>query len=99
MWSQLGQPAALRLVELGPGRGTLIADALRAIAKAAPAFGRAIELHLVETSPALRTRQATTLDLQKVGPGAFRPLSPAELEAAAVYARRAGGPAARTMAR
>lgn len=47
------------LVELGPGRGTLMADALRAIGAAAP--GAAFDLHLVETSPPLRAAQAATL--------------------------------------
>lgn len=59
-WRQMGAPAALRLVELGPGRGTLMADALRA-ARAVPDFLAAAELHLVETSPALRARQHETL--------------------------------------
>lgn len=50
---------ALPLVELGPGRGTLMADALRALRAAAPAT--AFAPHLVETSPLLRTRQADRL--------------------------------------
>jgi NADH dehydrogenase [ubiquinone] 1 alpha subcomplex assembly factor 7 len=61
MWHLIGRPAALRLVELGPGRGTLMADALRAIAKAAPAFRAAIDLHLVEINPTLRAQQAAAL--------------------------------------
>ncbi|MGU3496613.1 class I SAM-dependent methyltransferase [Xanthobacteraceae bacterium A53D] len=59
-WQQMGSPAAFRLVELGPGRGTLMADALRA-AKLLPAFGAAMSLHLVEMSPALRAKQAANL--------------------------------------
>ncbi|WP_051357082.1 SAM-dependent methyltransferase [Azorhizobium doebereinerae] len=59
-WQQMGAPAAFRLVELGPGRGTLMADALRA-AGLVPAFGAAASLHLVEMSPVLRARQADTL--------------------------------------
>jgi len=59
-WQALGEPAPVHLVELGPGRGTLMADALRA-AKLAPGFLRAIRLHLVEVSPALRVRQEATL--------------------------------------
>jgi len=58
-WTRMGQPA-FHLVELGPGRGTLIADALRASALR-PEFLQACNLHLVETSPALRARQKTTL--------------------------------------
>ena len=53
-WERLGRPADIRLVELGPGRGVLMADALRA-ARLQPAFRP--EVHLVETSPALRAFQ------------------------------------------
>jgi NADH dehydrogenase [ubiquinone] 1 alpha subcomplex assembly factor 7 len=60
MWQAMGSPPALRLVELGPGRGTLMADALRA-ARLRPAFHDAVTLHLVETSPALRARQTAAL--------------------------------------
>ncbi len=49
------------LVEAGPGRGTLMADALRAIATAAPGFRAALRLHLIETSPRLRAIQAERL--------------------------------------
>lgn len=56
----LGAPGAFALVELGPGRGTLMADALRA-ATAAPAFVRAAAVHLVEASPTLRAKQRQSL--------------------------------------
>ncbi|TCT08229.1 class I SAM-dependent methyltransferase [Aquabacter spiritensis] len=59
-WQQMGMPSAFRLVELGPGRGTLMADALRA-ARLVPQFGAAARIHLVETSPVLRARQKTAL--------------------------------------
>ena len=59
-WQRMGAPSPVRLVELGPGRGTLMADALRAAA-VLPAFRDAVRIHLVETSPALRTRQRETL--------------------------------------
>jgi SAM-dependent MidA family methyltransferase len=59
-WERSGAPARFHLVELGPGRGTLMADILRA-AKLRPAFLAAAELTLVETSPTLRARQAATL--------------------------------------
>ncbi|MEO3434720.1 class I SAM-dependent methyltransferase [Inquilinus sp. CAU 1745] len=60
LWVRIGRPAPVRLVELGPGRGTLMADALRA-ARSLPGFREAIAVHLVETSPTLRERQAETL--------------------------------------
>ncbi|MFZ0610504.1 MAG: SAM-dependent methyltransferase, partial [Xanthobacteraceae bacterium] len=56
VWRQMREPADVRVVELGPGRGTLLVDALRA-AKRLPAFYEAIVLHLVEISPALRKQQ------------------------------------------
>ena len=63
-WLDLGSPSPVLLVELGPGRGTMLADALRA-ARVAPAFGAAVRVHLVETSPVLRRLQ--TERLQHVG--------------------------------
>jgi len=59
-WQRMGAPEPVLLVELGPGRGTLMADALRA-ARVVPGFGAALRLHFVEISPALRTRQRETL--------------------------------------
>ncbi len=59
-WRLAGSPDRLLLVELGPGRGTLMADALRA-AKLAPSFREAIEVHLVEIGPALREAQREKL--------------------------------------
>jgi len=60
VWQMLGEPAELILAELGPGRGTLMADLLRA-AGTLPGFREAIRVHLVETSPALKAKQAETL--------------------------------------
>ena len=60
-WDLLGRPSPVLLVEAGPGRGTLMADALRAIAQVAPAFRAALSLHLIETSPRLRALQAARL--------------------------------------
>lgn len=65
VYASMGAPEEILLVELGPGRGTLMADALRA-ARAAPAFRAAIRVHLVETSPVLRERQRALLDGQGV---------------------------------
>jgi NADH dehydrogenase [ubiquinone] 1 alpha subcomplex assembly factor 7 len=59
-WREMGAPPRVILAELGPGRGTLLRDALRA-ARLVPEFLAATELHLVETSDALRDRQRDTL--------------------------------------
>ncbi|SDF47796.1 NADH dehydrogenase [ubiquinone] 1 alpha subcomplex assembly factor 7 [Limimonas halophila] len=60
-WQRLlGSPSPVHLVELGPGRGTLMADALRA-ARMMPGFREALDVHLVEISPALRAKQEETL--------------------------------------
>ena len=59
-WDRMGRPDPFRLIELGPGRGTLMRDALRA-AQVLPGFTGAARVHLVETSPTLRARQAETL--------------------------------------
>jgi NADH dehydrogenase [ubiquinone] 1 alpha subcomplex assembly factor 7 len=60
VWRAMGSPGNVRLVELGPGRGTLMADMLRA-AKVPPGFREALSVHLVETSPVLRAAQAQVL--------------------------------------
>lgn len=64
-WEAMGRPAAVALVELGPGRGTLMADLLRA-AEALPAFRAALSVHLVETSPVLAARQNEVLSAASV---------------------------------
>lgn len=56
LWHRMGQPRDFCLVELGPGRGTLMADILRA-ANVLPDFVKAAKVHFVETSPALRAAQ------------------------------------------
>ncbi|KAF6264206.1 S-adenosyl-L-methionine-dependent methyltransferase [Scenedesmus sp. NREL 46B-D3] len=56
MFEELGQPRQLSLVELGPGRGTLLADLLRGTAAFRP-FAQALQVHLVEVSPFLRQQQ------------------------------------------
>ena len=52
VWTQMGAPENVRLIELGPGRGTLMNDALRAV-QIVPEFHSAIVAHLVEISPVL----------------------------------------------
>jgi NADH dehydrogenase [ubiquinone] 1 alpha subcomplex assembly factor 7 len=61
VWNQMGRPSNVRIIELGPGRGTLMKDALRA-AEVMPAFRTAVVLHLVEISPVLKAQQEQTLE-------------------------------------
>jgi SAM-dependent MidA family methyltransferase len=60
LWQSMHAPAPFRLIELGPGRGTLMADALRA-ARVAPGFIEAVDVQLVETSARLRDAQRRSL--------------------------------------
>jgi SAM-dependent MidA family methyltransferase len=53
-WARVGKPSHAAYVELGPGRGTLAADALRVLRSA----GFSGKVHFVETSPTLRAKQA-----------------------------------------
>jgi NADH dehydrogenase [ubiquinone] 1 alpha subcomplex assembly factor 7 len=64
-WSDLGRPDPCLLVELGPGRGTLMADLLRAAAQV-PGFRATLRLHLVETSDRLRDLQRRRLAGEEV---------------------------------
>jgi len=59
-WLDQGAPAPFALAELGPGRGTLMADLLRAT-RAVPGFHAAARLHLIEASPVLAVRQKQAL--------------------------------------
>ena len=59
-WIKMGEPQDVVLCEAGPGRGTLMDDVLRTI-KAAPAFGQAARIVLIEKSPALQKKQAEKL--------------------------------------
>lgn len=60
VWQQMGSPGHVHLVELGPGRGTLMADALRA-SRPVPGFHAALQVHLVEASRTLREIQERSL--------------------------------------
>ena len=56
LWARSGAPRPVNLVELGPGRGTLMADICRATAQDSD-FTKHLRVHFVETSPALRAEQ------------------------------------------
>jgi len=60
-WTRLGRPSPFRLVEMGPGDGTLMSDLLRAV-RLAPDFVAAADLWLVETSAPLKQAQAGRLE-------------------------------------
>lgn len=60
VWQTMGAPRSLRLVELGPGRGTLVRDALRAMAQV-PGMAEALSIALVEINPTLRDLQRAAL--------------------------------------
>ena len=59
-WFEIGAPSTFNLIEIGPGRGTLMADLLRGT-KHISAFHDAMAVHLVETSPTLQTKQQSAL--------------------------------------
>jgi NADH dehydrogenase [ubiquinone] 1 alpha subcomplex assembly factor 7 len=60
VWKAIGSPPVLRLVELGPGRGTMMADALRAL-RVLPPLHQSLSIHLVEINAVLRDKQEETL--------------------------------------
>ncbi|MGY4567775.1 NADH dehydrogenase [ubiquinone] 1 alpha subcomplex assembly factor 7 [Bradyrhizobium sp. USDA 3256] len=60
IWRAIGSPATLRLIELGPGRGTMMSDALRAL-RVLPPLYQSLSIHLVEVNPVLREKQYATL--------------------------------------
>lgn len=61
IFSALGRPKLVRLVEFGPGDGVMMTDVLRAATSAAPEFIEACEIVLVETSPPLMEKQARSM--------------------------------------
>jgi len=76
VWQQLGSPETLRLVELGPGKGTLMADLLRSTSASSAVFqsfqkalrnGSQAGVNLVEISPAFREAQASALSKYSTG--------------------------------
>ena len=60
VWKAIDSPSVLRLIELGPGRGTMMADALRAL-RVLPPLYQSLSVHLVEINPVLRDKQKSTL--------------------------------------
>ena len=64
-WIDQGSPSKIILAELGPGRGTMMADILRTL-KNYPGFLNATEIHLIEASPNLRSVQEKTLAGYKI---------------------------------
>jgi NADH dehydrogenase [ubiquinone] 1 alpha subcomplex assembly factor 7 len=60
VWKTIGSPPLLRLIELGPGRGTMMSDAVRAL-RVVPALYQSLSVHLVEINPVLREKQRATL--------------------------------------
>lgn len=61
VWQQMGAPPRVNLIELGPGRGTLMRDALRAT-RIVPGFRDALSVHLVDSNATLREMQTRTLE-------------------------------------
>ncbi|KAF9466590.1 S-adenosyl-L-methionine-dependent methyltransferase [Collybia nuda] len=61
-WVSAGKPERVRLVELGPGRGTLMSDILRVISQVTKSVNPVRAVHLVETSRPLREQQAVVLE-------------------------------------
>ncbi len=60
IWRQMGKPSPFAFVEVGPGRGTLMADMMRAC-KGVDGFHDAARIFMIETSPVLRRKQEKTL--------------------------------------
>ena len=98
-WESMGRPSRVVLAELGPGRGTLMQDALRTIRAVSPGFAVALSLHLVETSPRLRAIQADRVaatwhdDIASLPPGPLIMLANEFLDALPIrqFVRRGQG--------
>jgi SAM-dependent MidA family methyltransferase len=99
-WTRIARPDPVRLIELGPGRGTLMRDALRAIGQAMPDFAAALRVEFVETSPRLREAQRAAVSaatwhdmLEHVPPGPFILLANEFLDALPIrqFVRRGAG--------
>lgn len=62
-WQRHNTPAHVRLVEIGPGRGTMMADMLRVISRLAPSLYGTMTVHMIETSEKLQAVQRESLAL------------------------------------
>ncbi|PWN38838.1 DUF185-domain-containing protein, partial [Ceraceosorus guamensis] len=60
-WQAAGSPSKVRLVELGPGRGTLLSDVISTFSRFPTLLSSLRSVHLVEASPGMMTSQATAL--------------------------------------
>jgi len=90
----MGKPASFRLVEMGPGKGTLMADVLRA-SQSFPAFRASVgSVHLVETSPHLRNKQRLVLKAMDLKPPTPDEARPPGIEQAAEHAGASSAAAA-----
>ena len=67
-WLGVGKPSPVNLIELGPGRGTLMKDALRALAMV-PEFRDAVRVHFIEVSPVLKKLQAKAVPKAEIHEG------------------------------
>jgi NADH dehydrogenase [ubiquinone] 1 alpha subcomplex assembly factor 7 len=56
MWEKMGKPDKVYIVELGPGKGTLMKDIMRVAGRFQP-FASAVSVHFVELSAVLRGTQ------------------------------------------
>lgn len=65
VWREMGSPQTINFVELGPGRGTMMSDALRAL-RVVPMLNQAVSVHLVEINAKLREKQRATLSGRNV---------------------------------
>ena len=102
-WEAAGRPEPVRLIELGPGRGTLMADALRVMARVP---GLEPTVHLIEASPTLRAAQSRAVpgarhhgSLEDVPPGATLLIANEFVDALPIhsYVRDGAGWRARTV--
>ncbi len=96
VWQQMGSPARFNLIELGPGRGSLMADALRA-ARMVPGFLSGATILLIESNVNLRAQQASALAGLDVEPTWAPSLLAVDEIRAGAYATRSAAASAPTI--